>query len=76
MTNYYSNSADYHNDLDAFEARIRAEQAERDLDEAEKPRCACYEYIGDNPECPIHGDYFKKADEQERADLYTMGMGR
>jgi len=34
MTNYYSNSSDYHNDLDAFEARVRAEQEEAELDEA------------------------------------------
>jgi len=31
MTNYYSNSADYHDDLDRYEARVRAEQAEREF---------------------------------------------
>lgn len=42
-----------------------------------REQCACYEYIGDNPECPVHGkaQEFTQADEQERADLYTMGMG-
>ena len=31
MTNYYSNSADYHDDLDRFEARVRAMEAEEAL---------------------------------------------
>lgn len=44
-------------------------------DEPEKPQCACYEFIGDNPDCPIHGDEFTRADEQERNELYTIGMG-
>jgi hypothetical protein len=25
-----------------------------------EPKCACFEYIGDNPYCPVHG---KEADE-------------
>lgn len=56
MSNYYSNSIDYHNDLDAFEARVRAEQAERD---AEEETCTCFEIQGDNADCPKHGDHFK-----------------
>lgn len=28
MKSYYTNSVDYHNDLDAFEARVRAMEAE------------------------------------------------
>jgi len=34
MTDYYSNSTEYHNDLDRFEAQRRAEDAERELNEA------------------------------------------
>ena len=80
MTNYYPNSIWYHNDVDAFEARMRAEEAER-----KTPQCICLEMIGDNGDCPVHGkgleknqaltfaDY--KADYQERNDLYVMGNG-
>lgn len=56
MTNYYSNSIDYHNDLDRFEARMRAEQEEAEIEEADKKAaCVCLEYIGDNGFCPVHG---------------------
>ena len=39
--------------------------------------CACFEYIGDNPECPIHGadNDDSTAYDKERAGLYTIGMG-
>lgn len=41
--------------------------------------CICLIYIGDNADCPVHGKPFTdaeiKADYQERADLYAMGMG-
>lgn len=47
--------------------------------------CTCFEYVGDNSECPAHGDASKntgafsdaniKADYQERGDLYAMAMG-
>lgn len=57
MTNYYATSADYHDALDRAEARERAERIDREMDEAKKsPVCACYEYQGDNPECPEHGE--------------------
>lgn len=46
-----------------------------DITELEKPQCVCYEYMGDNLDCPIHGEYFTKADQQERNDIYTIGMG-
>ena len=36
MTNYYSNSQQYHDDLDRFEAIARAEREERELDELER----------------------------------------
>lgn len=26
-----------------------------DITELEKPQCVCYEYMGDNLDCPIHG---------------------
>ena len=42
----------YHDQLDAFEARVRAEQEETDIHEAEK--CTCLEFAGDDLECPIH----------------------
>ena len=77
MTNYYSNSIDYHNDLDTFEARVRAEQAMAEYDESrrvftiddyeaqEQPeQCVCLEYAGDDPRCPIHG----WMNEQEGSD--------
>lgn len=80
MTNYYSNSVDYHDALDRFEAQERHEQAMRDFDAKqaaakEEAGCCCYEHIGDNPNCRIHGDEFTQADEQERQELYTLGMG-
>lgn len=48
--------------------------------------CICLIYIGDNGDCPVHGkgheqnhgafsDAEIKADCQERAELYMMGMG-
>ncbi len=44
--------------------------------------CACFLYMGDNADCPVHGkksgafsDAEIKADYQERNDLYAMGMG-
>jgi len=46
--------------------------------------CACFMYIGDNVDCPAHGNKENlgafsadeiKADFQERNDLYAMGMG-
>jgi len=46
--------------------------------------CACFLYMGDNSDCPVHGENFTpgafsadeiKADYQERGDLYAMGMG-
>jgi len=46
-------------------------------DDDKSDTCLCYEFVGDNPLCPDHGDAqeFTQADEQERNDLYTMGMG-
>jgi hypothetical protein len=32
----------------------------------EEPRCACFEYVGDNPYCPIHG---KQADRGPQWEL-------
>ena len=48
-----------------------------DDDEEKSETCLCYEYAGDNPFCPDHGQAqeFTQADEQERNELYTMGMG-
>ncbi|MBL0320718.1 MAG: hypothetical protein IPP74_15695 [Alphaproteobacteria bacterium] len=48
-----------------------------DDDEEKSETCLCYEYAGDNPLCPDHGDAqeFTQADDRERNDLYTMGMG-
>ncbi len=50
-----------------------------------EPICCCYEFAGDNPNCPEHGGTFEnhgaftdeeiKADYRERNDLYNMGMG-
>lgn len=41
--------------------------------------CSCFLYMGDNADCPVRGHPFTdaeiKADYQERADLYAMGMG-
>lgn len=47
--------------------------------EDEKPECFCFEFEGDNADCPVHGHPFTdaeiEADYQERNDLYMMGMG-
>lgn len=51
-----------------------------------EPICCCYEVMGDNVDCPVHGkgheqnhgaftDAEIEADYQERNDLYMMGMG-
>jgi hypothetical protein len=40
MTGYYKNSIEYHNDLDRYEARIRAEQEEIEI--AEQIKFAVY----------------------------------
>jgi hypothetical protein len=31
----------------------------------DEPRCCCYQYAGDNPDCPIHG---KKKDKRADPD--------
>lgn len=46
-----------------------------EADEEKSSTCLCYEFVGDNPLCPDHGGEFTRADEQERSDLYTIGMG-
>lgn len=44
-----------------------------------RENCSCFEFVGDNDACPVHGKPFTdaeiKADYQERAELYAMGMG-
>lgn len=72
MTNYYSNSIDYHDDLDRFEARARAEQEETEIHETEKPMCVCLVYIGDNGPCPVHGENTVAEYESEGSDT-SMG---
>ena len=91
MTNYYSNSADYHDAVDRYEAQERSERAIREYyekaaaakeeagfdEEHKEAGCTCYEHAGDNPLCPVHGEAqeFTAADDQERSDLYMIGMG-
>ena len=50
----------------------------------EKPVCCCFEYVGDNKDCPIHGKFYEfygfagddsTAWDKERDDLRTMGQG-
>lgn len=54
-------------------------------EQAEK-LCVCLIYIGDNGDCPVHGNGLEqnhgafsddeiRADYQERGELYAMGMG-
>ena len=54
-------------------------QARLEEIETEEPECSCFEFIGDNDDCPVHGHPFTdaeiKADYQERNDMYMMGMG-
>lgn len=53
-------------------------QARLEAIETEEPECFCFEFEGDNANCPAHGTFTDaeiKADCQERADLYAMGMG-
>lgn len=33
----------------------RAEGKEALIVAPKEPQCACYQYIGDNPNCPVHG---------------------
>ena len=47
--------------------------------------CSCFEVMGDNADCPVHGGAFEnhgafsddeiKEDYRERAEIYAMGMG-
>jgi len=38
-------------------------------EEKKEPQCNCYEYVGDNPDCPVHG---KKAGSNDKpADTNT-----
>ena len=77
----------YHDQLDAFEARVRAEQAETDYEESRRhftvddypegvlPEiCICLEYIGDNGTCPIHGER-EGSDTSMAAQLNDAGFG-
>jgi hypothetical protein len=81
MKNYYSNSIEYHNDLDAFEARMKAEQEETDIhEEAKKLLCICLEFIGDNGYCPVHGKPFtdpfeEGSDTSMASQLNDAGYG-
>lgn len=39
-------------------------------------RCVCFEFAGDNPDCPIHGHGDDStAWDKERDELRTMGQG-
>lgn len=46
-------------------------------DEEKSTTCLCYEFVGDNPLCPDHGDakYFNDSDIRDHADIYCSGMG-
>ena len=68
----------YHDQLDAFEARVRAEQEETEIAEADKkPVCVCLEYIGDNGYCPVHGypPEAEGSDTSMSAQLNDSGFG-
>lgn len=74
-------------DHELYNAAGFLQLASDELDEAAngKKDCSCFMYMGDNPDCPVHGGMFKnhgafydaeiKADYQERNELYMMGMG-
>lgn len=68
----------YHDQLDAYEARVRAEQEETEIAEADKKViCICLEYIGDNGYCPVHG-YPPEVDGSDtimKAQLNDAGYG-
>lgn len=46
-------------------------------DDDKSDTCLCYEFVGDNPLCPDHGDAqeFSESDIRDQQDLYTIGMG-
>lgn len=78
MTNYYKNSIEYHDALDLLEARMKLEQEETDIHEAGKhPQCNCYEFVGDNSACPVHGTYTDEdeSDTSMSAQLHNAGFG-
>jgi len=53
-----------------------AELLVMDLEPAE-PVCYCYEYAGDNPLCPDHGEAqeFSDSDILDHSGIYCLGMG-
>jgi len=44
-------------------------EADTEIVENEKPQCVCYEYMGDNLDCPIHG-----LANQEGCDSSMLGQ--
>lgn len=49
--------------------------------EDDSKACNCYEYAGDNKDCPIHSQYyhndsdFSDSDIRDHAGIYSLGMG-
>lgn len=48
-----------------------------DDDEEKSETCTCYEYAGDNPLCPDHGQAqeFSDSDIADHHGIYSLGMG-
>ena len=48
-----------------------------DDDEEKSETCTCYEYAGDNPLCPDHGEgqEFSDSDIIDHSGIYSIGMG-
>jgi hypothetical protein len=89
MNTYYKTSADYHDDLDRFEAQARAEREEIDLvkiyndivainkdqPDANRQAAEAIESIIEIQDGGVFSFADYKADYQERNDLYIMGNG-
>ena len=46
-------------------------------DDDKSDTCLCYEFVGDNPLCPDHGEAqeFSDSDIRDHLGIYCLGMG-
>lgn len=58
-------------------AELMVMDLEADEEQEKSTTCLCYEYAGDNPLCPDHGDgqEFSESDIIEHNGIYMIGMG-
>ena len=66
-------------DHELYNAAGFLQLASDELDEAAngKKDCSCFMYMGDNPDCPVHGGMFKASEELKKLDaVYIGGDGK